>query len=237
MKNNLAEAEVSADLRFTGSDRSFGLLGKAQIDKGKVEFLDNKFELTSGIVTFESEQGVSANFDVNARTRVGTTDIFLDIRSEDGATQAFLSSQPVRDETNIISLLTLGADIEQLSKAAAEDQNLSSTLLPTVISGPFQSKVEMGLKKAKIVDSFQFVPYYSEDTKTTGLRMIVGKEVLPKFHVLYSTDLMAIDAENAVRLEQRVNNHFSVQGTLQENRQEELNDFDLGVDFELGFEF
>lgn len=237
VRNDIATATLRADLRLTGSDLAYGLQGRLEIIEGEVLFLDNRFDLVAGTVSFISDQSIKTNVDVNARTRVLDTDIFLDLRSEGNDVQAFLSSQPTKDETNIVAMLTLGVDSDELLQAGASNQDLSSSLLPTVLSGPIQSRLESGLKKAKLVDTFQFVPYFSETTRSTGLKMIVGKKVLPTTQLLYSTDLFEFGAENTIRVEQRLNRNFSMQGSLRENRPEDENEYDLGVDFEFGFEF
>ena len=193
--------------------------------------------ISSGLISFVSARSVEPDFDLNARTRVQKSDIFLEIRSEKGEVVAFLSSQPPTDETNIVAMLALGVDTDELLSAGATGGDVGASILPSVLSGPVESKVETGLKKARIVDTFQFVPYFSEDTETTGLKMIVGKELFPKVRLLYATDLFQGGAENTVRLEQSFNDHMSVQGSVRENSQEANEEFDVGLDFEFKFDF
>src|SRR5262249_48795931 len=152
------------------------------------------------------------------KTRVQKTDIFLDIRNERGDVVAFLSSQPPKDETNIIALLTVGVDADELSAASSAGQNVEASLLPGVISGAVETRFETELKSARIVDTFQFVPYFSETTATTGLKLIVGKELFPKVRLLYSTDLFNTNAENTMKLEQNFNEHMSLQESVRENK-------------------
>lgn len=237
LKNNLASARMDGELRLVGTDQALGLLGKVEVIEGEVEFLDNTFELSSGIVNFNRRETVNASFDINARTRVQDTEILLDIRTEKDDVVAFLSSTPPKDETNIIALLTLGVDADELIASGAAGENLSSSILPSVLAGPVQSRLQTGLKKAKLVDTLQFVPYFSEDTKTTGLKMIVGKNLFHKVRLLYSTDLFEAGAENTVRLEQSFNEHVSLQGSLRDNREEDEEEIDVGIDFEFKFEF
>ncbi len=234
LKNNLATATLRGDLRLTGSDQALGLLGKIEMMEGKVVFLDNAFQLTSGIVSFDREDSIHASFDLNARTRVAQTDILLDIRTEHDEVVAFLTSQPPKDETNIIALLTLGVDADELISSGSDT---TASILPGVLSAPVQSRLETGLKKVHLVDTLQFVPYFSEDTKTTGLKMVVGKELLPKVRLLYSTDLFEAGGENTVKLEQSFNKNLSLQGSFRDNKLEADQEYDLGLDFEFKFEF
>lgn len=237
LKNNIAEGKLRGDARLVGSDRKIGLLGKVEVIQGSVEFLDNRFELTSGVVTFDRADEIHPVFDLNAKTRVQQVDIFLDIRSEGDDIFAFLSSQPVKDETNIIALLTLGVDTDELLTQREGSGNVSSSVLPGVLSAPVQSKLQRGLKETRVLDSLQFVPFFSEQTQTNGLRMIVGKELFPKVKLLYSTDLFNVSSENTVRLEQGFNEHVSLQGSVRDNRQNQNEELDFGLDFEFRFDF
>jgi hypothetical protein len=239
IRNNIATGKMRGAVRLTGSAQAMGLLGRVEVLQGQVTFLDNKFDIVSGSVAFESENSVKTNFDITARTRVRDTDIYLDIRTEEEEVRVFLNSQPPKEETNIVALLTLGVDTDELASVGASDQNLGSVAGAGALSSPIQSKLETGLKRARIVDTFQFVPYFSENTKTTGLKMTVGKQLFPKVRLLYSTDLFEIGAENVLKLEQGFNEHVSMQGSFSDNRNETTtsSDYGVGLDFEFKFEF
>ncbi len=238
LHNNIATATMRGEIRLTGTDRAVGVLGRIDVIRGKVEFLDNEFEVSSGVITFESPTSVRTLFDLSARTRVQTTDILLDIRNEKDEVMAFLSSQPPKDETNILSLLTLGVDMDELVNSGnGGSQAFSNSLLPSVLSSPVQSKLESGLRKASIVDTLQFVPFYSDDTKSTGLKMIIGKQLFPKVRVFYSTDLISQGSENVLRLEQRLNDHISVQGSMRDKQTDTTQEFGVGLDLEFKTEF
>ncbi|MCB0308429.1 MAG: translocation/assembly module TamB domain-containing protein [Bdellovibrionales bacterium] len=236
LKNDIAEGKLRGDVRLVGSDKQIGLLGKVEVVEGTVEFLDNLFELTSGVVTFDKKDEVDPLVDLTAKTRVAQVDIFLDIRTEDDEIKAFLSSQPVRDETNIIALLTIGVDTDQLL-VTQQNSNVSSSVLPGVLSAPVQSKLQKGLRETKVLDTLQFVPFFSDQTQSTGLKMLVGKELFPKVKLLYSTDLFNVGAENTIRLEQSFNDNVSLQGSVRDNRQDQNEEIDFGVDFEFKFDF
>ena len=119
ISNNLARGKLRGSIRVLGSDQRFGLLGRLELVNGKVEFLDNEFELESGSISFESDDSIDPVFDLNATTRVQDILILLDIRSEVNRVEAFLSSDPARDETSIIALLTLGVDVDELTEGNA----------------------------------------------------------------------------------------------------------------------
>lgn len=238
LRNRLAKGKLFADLRLKGSDQALGLVGRVDVLQGTVEFMDNKFNLSSGVVSFNDEHEIIPIFDLNAQTHVGQTDIFLDIRTEKDEVQAFLTSLPVKDETNIIALLTLGADPdESLSASSVAGNQIPSSLVPGLLSSPVQSKLQKGLRETNLIDTLQFVPYFSEKDQSSSLRMIVGKELFQKFRLLYSTDIFDVGTDNTVRLQQDVNEHLSIQGNMRDNQNQDNTEVDLGVDLEFKFDF
>jgi hypothetical protein len=239
LRNDIATAQMRGEMRLLGSNSSFGLLGQIEILGGEMIFLERKFTLSPGVVNFTNPNEFMMAFDLNASTRIENTntDIFLDIRTEQNQIRAYLSSNPVKEETAIIALLTFGADLDDLAVTSGAEQGVSLSLIPSVLSGPVQSRLQTGLKKIKLIDSFQFVPYFSEDTKTTGLRLQVAKKLFTKSRLTYSTDLFDAGNENIFAVEQTMNRNITVQGSVRDNRAEANEDYDLGVDVEFRFDF
>ncbi|MEZ4703633.1 MAG: translocation/assembly module TamB domain-containing protein [Bdellovibrionota bacterium] len=236
-KNDVAEGIARGDIQLIGSNVEIGMLGQIEVIEGTVVFLGNEFILEPGVINFVSPTEIDLDFDLNARTRIQQTDILLDIRTEGEEISAYLSSQPVKDESTIVALLTLGIDSNELAPQTNPEEGLSPSLIPTMLSGPVQTRLEKGLRKIRLIDSFQFVPYFSEDTKTTGLKLVVVKNLFPKVRLLYSTDLFESNNENTFSLQQDLNKNLSVQGNVRDNKQEANQELDLGVDVEFRVDF
>ncbi len=237
LRNQIATASMKGDLRVMGTNANMGLLGQVEILDGEVVFLDRKFTLTPGVVSFTNPNEVNMAFDLNATTTIQNVDIYLDIRTEQGQIRAYLSSNPVKDETTLISLLTLGVELDDLAVTSNADQGVSMSLLPSVLSGPVQSRVETGLRKIRLIDTFQFIPYFSENTKTTSMRLLVAKQIYSKVRLSYSTDLFDTGLDNIFAIEHLVNNHVKLMSSVRDNRLEAEQDYDVGFDVEFRFDF
>ncbi|MFH1017248.1 MAG: translocation/assembly module TamB domain-containing protein [Pseudomonadota bacterium] len=236
VRNNLATAAMHGDLRVVGSDQNMGLLGKIELAEGTVTFLDNVFNVANGYVSFESERSIRTIFDVTAKTRVKDVEISLNIRTQREEVVAFLSSQPQKEETDLVALLTLGVDVQQLY-SGGPNQSISTVVAPAVLTAPLQGRLESGLKRAHLIDTFQFVPYFSDVSKTTGLKMVVGKDLFPRVRALYSTDILDFTADNNIKLEQQINRHISLQQGVDDSPDNVHTRFDVGFDVEFKFDF
>jgi hypothetical protein len=100
-----------------------------------------------------------------------------------------------------------------------------------IVSGGLQDKLE----RIGLLDTFQVIPDYSQISKSTQLRLMVGKDLAKDVGLIYSTDLYNAGTNQEMRLKQTVNKNFSLSGTVKNS--EPNQNVDLGVDFEFGFDF
>lgn len=233
IKNNVAQAKLSGDLRITGSDRNVGALGEIKVLRGKINFLENEFELSEGSVKFIERERPLGVFDIVGQTTVKGTEIELMLRGTSDDPQIELSSQPPKSETDIVTLLTLGVESSELSVAGAQS-DLSQSLMTSVLTGVIQENIERTFRKSKILDTFQVYPSFSEETGTTELRVGIGRKMPYKMQILYSTDVNNIGRNQEVKLDKEITDNLSIQGILKEKTDERV---DLGLDFEFKIDF
>ena len=234
IKNNVADAYLSGQARITGDDKSIGLVGTISVDRGKMSFLDNEFELTEGTIKFADEQRALAIFDVNAKTRVKGTDIYLNLRGTSDDPEMILTSIPSKSETDIVSLLTLGVESSELSTAGGTQSEISQSLMTSVLTGAIQENIEKTFRKTKLLDTFQIYPSFSDQTRTTELRVGIGKRMPWDTQIMYSTDVNNIGRNQEVKVDKGITDNLSLQGVLKEKADERV---DLGLDFEFKIDF
>jgi hypothetical protein len=235
IKNNVADVELSGDIRIVGDDKNVGILGNVQVEKGKVYFLDNEFELTGGNIKFIDQRSALALFDVSGKTKVKDVDIFLKLLGNSDKPEVVLESRPPKSETDIVSLLTLGVESTQFTIGGGGAQtSLSQSVMTSILSGPIQENVERTFRKARILDTFQIYPSFSEDTRTTDLKVTIGKKIPYEMEILYSTDANNIGGNQEVKINKGLTDTLSIQGILKEKTDKKI---DLGLDLEYKIDF
>jgi hypothetical protein len=68
VRNNLANVELGADLRITGTNQQLGLLGRVDVLRGRVEERDNVYEVRRARVDFTEPRAIRPELDVVAVT-------------------------------------------------------------------------------------------------------------------------------------------------------------------------
>jgi translocation and assembly module TamB len=222
--NNLAALSARADLRLTGNQGAPIVLGRAEVDRGRVYFQGNTYVIRRGTIDFANPRKIDPLFDLEAETRISSFRISLKINGTLERVYPTLTSDPPLDAVGILSLLA-GADpntvlsFDAASRSAAQTR-LAATGAATLAAGRLSEEVglERGAEKLLGLNRFSIDPglnRFSVDPSVTRgnigttARLTVGKRLTPDVNVLYSVDLGGT-AENLISLEYTLSDRFSL---------------------------
>ncbi len=222
--NNLAALSARADLRLTGSVGAPVVLGRAEVDRGRVYFQGNTYVIRRGTIDFTNPRQTAPLFDLEAETRISSFRITLKVNGTLERVYPTLTSDPPLDAVGILSLLA-GADpntvlsFDAASRSAAQTQ-LAATGAATLAAGRLSEEVGLergaerllGLNRFSIdpgLNRFSADPSASRANLSTTARLTVGKRLTPDVSVLYSVDLGGA-AERLVSVEYTLSDRFSL---------------------------
>lgn len=207
--NNLAKLSVKMDVVVRGTIGQPIVLGKADFDEGIVFFRNNEFKIIKGKIDFSNPAETVPYFDIAATTNVKNYDIRLNL---DGYIEQFnlsLSSNPPLDETDILSLLTVGQIGKQLK---GFEGGIGTSEATAFLTGRMQDVFEERLKTITGFDRIQIDPYVSHSTGTIMPRLTVSKRLLgDKLYVTYSTPMGSTE-EQILKLEYNLEKNMSIVG-------------------------
>jgi translocation and assembly module TamB len=222
--NNLAALSARADLRLTGSFGAPVVLGRAEVDRGRVYFQGNTYVIRRGTIDFTNPRKTAPLFDLEAETRISSFRITLKVNGTLERVYPTLTSDPPLDAVGILSLLA-GADpntvlsFDAAARSAAQSQ-LAATGAATLAAGRLSEEVGLergaekllGLNRFSIdpgLNRFSVDPTASRANLSTTARLTVGKRLTPDVSVLYSVDLGGA-AERLVSVEYTLSDRFSL---------------------------
>jgi hypothetical protein len=225
--NNLAKLSMILDVIVRGTIAQPIVLGKADTKEGIVFFRNNEFKIVKGKIDFSNPTKTILYFDISALTNVKNYDIKLNL---DGNLEQFnlsLSSNPPLDETDILSLLTVGQIGKQLKGV---EGGIGASEATAFITGKMQDVLEERLKSITGFDRVQIDPYVSYSTGTVMPRLTVSKRLLgDKLYVTYSSP-MGTSEEQILKLEYALEKNISIIGIRDEKG-------GIGGDIKFKFQF
>lgn len=211
LDNNLASLVAKADLSLTGSPFEPQLLGRVELERGKVYFQGNTYDVRKGVANFSNPREIDPVFDIEADTRVRNYRLTLQASGTLTRVSTRITSDPPLTSAQIASLLTGGSERDVDNTAGSTDLKTLGTggdsLVSSVLEDAITGRVAQGFGLSRLSIDPGLIG-------KTGARLTVGKR-LGDVEVIYSRQVSGA-AEQFVTGEWSLSNRFSLVGSFQE---------------------
>ncbi len=228
INNNLAKLPLEIDLLLKGSLNRPVLLGRVEAKTGSFSFRRNDFKVQSGTLDFINPEKIRPIVEVQAATRVKSYDIDLNLVGPiDKFDLALSSNPPLKDENEILCLLTFRRPCKEVETASKE---IGAAEASALVAGEIETIITDKVEAITGIDRIQVDPYYSSTKAGSGPQITVSKRLLEdKLYVTYVTTLDP-SQEQLIQMEYTISNNVSLIG-----QRDELGR--AGADLKFHFEF
>jgi len=212
--NNLATLTARADLTLQGSYEAPVVLGRAEVDRGRVYFQGNTYAIRRGTIDLTNPVRFDPLFDIEAETRVHSYNVTLKVNGTLQRVYPTLTSDPPLSTVAILSLLA-GADesnVQGPQQVQGETQGLATFGAATLAAGKLSEQLGLEKGAARLgLNRFSIDPYQVRgEVSNTTARMTLGKRVGPDLNIVYSQDLTGTNQERLVAVEYTLSDRLSV---------------------------
>ncbi|HEY2012970.1 MAG TPA: translocation/assembly module TamB domain-containing protein, partial [Bryobacteraceae bacterium] len=188
VQNNLAKAEISAQLVVLGSPYEMGLAGRLVIEEAsELTLQERKYEVTRGIITFTSERSIEPNLDIEATTTASNYDITLTITGTPADTKTQLSSNPALPEPDIMAILITGKTLDEIR---GQELQVAQNQMLSYLTGRLGSTLGRQVENATGLSHVRVEPNLIAAETNPGARLTVGQDISRKLQLVYSMDLI-----------------------------------------------
>lgn len=203
LDNNLTRMVARADLTLNGTYDNPILFGRADIDRGEINFEGNRYRVTRGTIDFLNPARLDPFFDIEAEARIRVASAAETYRvtlavsgTLDGRLNLELNSDPPLPTVNIIALVfgqttdLQNPELQALRPQAAtqsEEQLLKAGLL-RVLAGGITGTVGRAVEQTLGVDTVQISPSLGTETDPLSptARLIVGTRLSNRAYLTFS---------------------------------------------------
>ena len=212
--NNVARADVSADVVLRGTIYHPVLLGRIESTDGTVYFRNNEFRITHGSADFSGAERLNPFLSIAAETEVKGYKIKLNLEGRLDRFNVSLSSEdPSLRDTDIVALLAVGQTGGELKGL---EGGIGASEATSFVTGKLQDVFEERIKMLTGLDRFQIDPYVSKITGTIEPRVTVSKRLLgDRIFVTYASPVGSSE-EQIVKLEYFLSRKISLIGVRDE---------------------
>ena len=185
--NNLAKAEVTVDLRVTGTPYETGLAGRLTVlEGGEITLNERRYEVEQGVLTFIDERRIVPQFDLRLHTSAGSYDVTVAVSGTPGDTETTLTSDPTLPEPDIMALLVTGRTLEEMR---GEEFEVAQEQVLSYLAGRVGSQLGRGIQRATGLSEVRIEPQLIANEADPSARLTIGQEVTDDVRLVYSTSL------------------------------------------------
>jgi outer membrane protein insertion porin family len=212
--NNLARAEIDADLTVVGTPYETGLLGELTLLEGsEIRLQERRYETERGVLTFTDERRIMPSFDLLLNTTAGTYDITIAVTGTPGDTETTLTSNPTLPEPDIMAMLVTGRTLDDMR---GEEYEVAQAQVLSYLAGRVGSGLGRGLQRATGLSEVRIEPTLIANEADPSARLTLGQELTDDLKLVYSTNLT--DSNDQIWVaEYDVTRRFQTRGVRQED--------------------
>jgi hypothetical protein len=185
--NNLARAEIDADLRIVGTPYEPGLTGRLTIGEGgELRLNARRYEVERGVITFLDDRRIVPSIDLVLNTKASNYDVRIAVAGTPGKTETSWTSEPPLPEPDIMALVVTGRTVDEMR---GEESEVAKVQALSYLTGRVGSKFGRGLEQATGLSEVRIEPVLIANETDPTARLTVGQNVTDQVKLIYSTNL------------------------------------------------
>ncbi|MBC2742643.1 MAG: translocation/assembly module TamB domain-containing protein [Desulfosarcina sp.] len=209
VQNNMAQLEISPDLKIGGSLAHPIVSGRAQVKDGTVTFQKKTFDVKKGVIDFVNPYKTEADIDIESETRIRIWTIKLAIKGTPDNLDLQLSSVPAETDSDILSLILFGRTARELTAGEGGAQRTTGQIMAEMIADTFGDDI----KKTTGIDILQLESNGSSDGEDDGgVKVTVGKHLSDRMTVKYAVETKDGEITQRAITEYKLLEHILVSG-------------------------
>jgi len=193
--------EGSTNLQVIGTVADPVIIGRVDLTSGELFFMNNRYALQRGIITFDDPNQTRPTLNVQVATTIEQYNLTLTLMGPLDRLTTNYVSDPGLPTTDIISLVYRGQTVQQASAMGTSTDSL--------LASQAASRVSSGLQKLVGVSSLQIDPLIGGNNTNPSARIAVQQRVTKNFLFTFSTDVTQPEAD-IVQGEYQLSKHWSV---------------------------
>lgn len=192
VQNNLADIVASGDFTIRGTLDNPVILGRINIDEGKLVLEDNEYEITRGNIAFNNPRRTTPLLNFEAETNIREYTITVSVRGSLERLNTSFRAEPPLPTQSIISLLAVGQTHEEIFGAQGAQPQLGTLAFygaSAYLSKSVGEKLESQTSRLFGFERFSIDPFLFGRERNPQARITLGKQLTRNLAVTYSTYL------------------------------------------------
>ena len=210
VENNVAQLDISPDLKIGGTLAIPIVSGRAQVRDGTVTFQRRNFEVKRGIIDFVNPYRTEAEIDIESEAEIRAWRINLAIKGTLDNLDITLTSIPAETDADILSLILFGRTSQELTAGEGGSQRTTGQIMAEMLADTLGDD----LKKRAGVDILQMETTDGSDEQDPGgIKVTVGKHLSDRMTVKYAIETNQGETQQWAIMEYKLLERILVNGS------------------------
>jgi len=213
--NNLALLTLKPDLDLRGTFNNPIVSGRTEVESGIITYRKKEFEITKGVFDFVNPYKTEPLVDLKSQVEIRTWTIYLELSGTPDNLKLTLSSDPLEQDKDILSLLLTGRTTRELIENEGGRTRATEEILVNILAEVLSKGLEdfSGARALKI----EYKEGATEDD--FGVKVMMEGELSRRITLKYGMETTAVSIIQRVFAEYRFLENFSM-GTFRDTEGE-----------------
>lgn len=208
MRNNLGDLVASVSLELNGPIKDPIIEGRVTATRGTLNFRNNPFEITRGLIYFPARLGADPVLNIEAQAVIRGYRVTALLEGPLSHPSTNVSSEPALPQADVVSLILTGT----LSSTDTSTSVLAQSGLGTAASLLTDALINAPVSKATNrlfgLSRLEISPVIGGTGSTPTARLTAARRISKDLVITYSTNI-ASDTNQVIAVEYRVSNRLS----------------------------
>ena len=234
MHNNLGDVVASVSLQLDGPVKNPIIEGRVTATRGTLNFRNNPYEITRGLVYFPARLGADPTLNIEAQSVIRGYRVTASIEGPLSHPQTNVGSEPALPQADVVSLILTGTLSSTDTSTSVLAQSGLGTAASLLTDALINAPVSRATNKLFGLSRLEISPVVAGTGSTPTARLTVARRISKDLTVTYSTNV-ASDPNQVLSVEYRLSNRMSFIAEYQQGSTRNLSTRNNNYSFEIRF--
>ncbi|PYS62459.1 MAG: hypothetical protein DMF76_08920, partial [Acidobacteria bacterium] len=234
MRNNLGDVVASLSVELNGPVKDPVIEGRITATRGTLNFRNNPYEITRGLVYFPARRGADPTLNIEAQAVIRGYRVTTSIEGPLSQPQTNVSSEPALPQADVVSLILTGTLSSTDTSTSVLAQSGLGTAASLLTDALINAPISRATNKLFGLSRLEISPVVAGAGSTPTARLTAARRISKDLTITYSTNI-ASDPNMVFLVEYRLSNRMSFVAEYQQGSTRNLSTRNNNYSFEIRF--
>lgn len=234
MRNNLGNLVGSISLQLDGPVKSPIIEGRVTATRGTLNFRNNPYEITRGLVYLPARYGADPVLNIEAQSVIRGYRVTAIIEGPLTHPTTTVAAEPSLPQADVVSLILTGTLASTDTNASVLAQSGLGTAASLLTDALINAPISRASNKLFGLSRLEINPVIGSSTSAPTARLTAARQLTKDMTITYSTNI-ASDPNQVLSVEYRVSNRMSFVAQYEQGSNRNLSTRNNNYSFEIRF--